>query len=108
MILMREVTAARSGSGSVSTVVQHAVDAVAHAQAVLARLDVDVGGLRFDGARDHVVHQADDRRLARQVLQAADVVLAGALGRGGRGLAADGGAAAVQPFECALDLAGAP
>ncbi len=46
---------------------QHAVDAVADAEFFFERLDVNVAGALFDGLRDHGVHQADDRRLARHV-----------------------------------------
>ena len=58
---------------------QDAVEPVADAHAVLARLDMDVGGLRFHGAGDELVHEANDRRFAGHVLQAPDVVLAGLL-----------------------------
>ena len=50
MILMREMIAARSCAGGGLDVAQHAVDAVAHAQALLERLDVDVGGALLDRA----------------------------------------------------------
>ena len=55
--------------------VQHAVVAVAHAQPVLERLDMDVGRLRLDRAGDDLVHQAYHRRLAREVLQPLGVLL---------------------------------
>ena len=42
---------------------QHAVDAEAHHQAVLERLDVDVGGVLADRLGQHGVDQADDRRV---------------------------------------------
>src|SRR6185312_5372521 len=42
--------------------VQYAVDAVAHLQAILERLDVDVRGARFHRALDQQVHQPDHRR----------------------------------------------
>ena len=57
-------------------VVQDAVDAVADAQRVLERLDVDVRGLGVDGVLDEEVHQADDRRLERHVAQVIDVLVA--------------------------------
>ena len=43
--------------------VQHAVDPEAHAQPVLERLDVDVGGVFFDGRGQQRVDEADDRRV---------------------------------------------
>ena len=54
---------------------QHAVVAVAHAQPVLERFDMDIGRLRLDRTRDQQVHQADHRGLAGKVLQALGVVL---------------------------------
>ena len=42
---------------------QHAVDAEAHHQAVLERLDVDVGGVLLDRLRQQRIDQADDRRV---------------------------------------------
>ena len=48
---------------------QHAVDAVAHVEPVLERLDVDVGGAHVERVGDEQADQADDRRLGRQVLQ---------------------------------------
>ncbi|MNM94699.1 hypothetical protein D3C81_1071160 [compost metagenome] len=53
---------------------QHAVDAVTHLQAILERLDVDVGGAQFHRTLDQQVHQADDRRFGGQVTQVFDVV----------------------------------
>ena len=44
-----------------------AVDAVAHAHAVLHRLDVNIAGPVADGLGDHRLHQLDDRRLRRVV-----------------------------------------
>ena len=49
--------------------VQHAVDAVAHDEPVLERLDVDVGGARLERVGDEQVHEPDHRRLGREVLQ---------------------------------------
>ena len=40
---------------------QHAVDAEAHDEPVLVRLDVDVGGVFLDRLRQHRIDQADDR-----------------------------------------------
>ena len=75
--------------------VQHAVIAVADAQAVLERLDMDVGGLGLHRPGDQQVDQPDHRRLARQVLQPIGVVFQGGLGVGGgwRGF----GSVRVQP-----------
>ncbi len=42
---------------------QHAVDAEAHHQAVLERLDVDVGGVLADRLGQQRIDQADDRRV---------------------------------------------
>ena len=53
--------------------VQHAVDPVAHGQPVLERLDVDVRRARFERVGDDERHEADDRRLGREVLQVLDV-----------------------------------
>jgi hypothetical protein len=44
-------------------VVEDAVDAVADAQFLLVRLDVDVAGALLDRRHQHHVHQLDDRRL---------------------------------------------
>ena len=54
--------------------VQPAVDAVADPQAALGRLDVDVAGAFLDGVVDDVVDQPDDRRLAGDLLDVADVL----------------------------------
>ena len=40
---------------------QHAVDAVAHAQVVGQRLDVDVGGTLAQGLADHLIDEFFDR-----------------------------------------------
>ena len=85
---------------------QHAVDAVADAQALLERLDVDVRGAGVDGARDHAADDPDDRRLARQIAQPPDVVLgAETAGVDGLDQLAGRGAAAVQALERGLDVA---
>ena len=57
--------------------VQHAVIAVAHPQPVGERLEMDVGGMGFDRARDHLVDQADHRRLAGEVLEPLGILLGG-------------------------------
>ena len=74
MILMREMMAAASRAGGVSTSCSTPSIAVAHAQPVLERLDVDVRGAGLDRAGDQLVDQPDDRRLARQVLQPLGIV----------------------------------
>jgi hypothetical protein len=56
---------------------QYAVDAVAHLQPVLERLDVHVRRALLDRALQDEIHQPDDRRLGRQVAQVLDVVLLG-------------------------------
>jgi len=56
-------------------VVEQPVDAVAHAQAVLEGLDVDVGGVDGERLLDEEIDEADDRRLEGQVAQVIDVVL---------------------------------
>ena len=53
---------------------QPAVDAVADAQRVVARLDVDVAGAFLDGVVDEVVDQLDDRRVAGRLLEVGDVL----------------------------------
>ena len=58
--------------------VQNAVIAVANAQPVLERLDVDIGGAGFHGAGDDLVDQTDHGRLAGHVLQTFGVVFRGA------------------------------
>ena len=50
-------------------VVQHAVDAIAHRQPILERLDVDVGGAHVERVGDEEADEADDRRFGGQVLQ---------------------------------------
>ena len=52
MILMREITAAVDVGRRRLDFVQHAVDAVAHVQPVLERLDVDVRRALLDRALD--------------------------------------------------------
>ena len=48
---------------------QHAVHAVADAEFLFERLDVNIAGALLHGLRDHGVHQADDRRFAGHVAQ---------------------------------------
>ncbi len=54
--------------------VQAAVDAVADPHAAFRRLDVDVAGPLLHRVENDVVHQADDRRLAGDLLHVADVL----------------------------------
>ncbi len=46
---------------------QHAVHTVTNAEFLLERLDVNVAGALFHRLRDHRIHQADHRRLARHI-----------------------------------------
>jgi hypothetical protein len=48
---------------------QHAVEAIAHAQRIAGRLDMDVGGASLDGGRNPSIDQADHRRVACQIAQ---------------------------------------
>ena len=81
MILMRETIGGAQARRRRRALAQHAVDAVAHREAVLERLDMDVGGAALDGARDQQVDEPDDRRLAGEVAQPVDVLVrAGILG----------------------------
>ncbi len=56
--------------------VQHAVDAVAHLQAILERLDVDIRRALLDRALDDEIDEADDRRFGGEIAQMLDVVFA--------------------------------
>ena len=58
MTLMRETTERRDGAPALQDFAQHAVDAEAHHQAVLERLDVDVRGVFLHGLREHRVDEA--------------------------------------------------
>ena len=53
----------RDRAPALQHLVQHAVDAEAHHQPVLERLDVDVRGVFLDRLREHRVDQPDDRRV---------------------------------------------
>ncbi len=57
--------------------VQHAIDAVAHFQAILERLDMHVGCALFHRALQDQVDQADHRRLGREVAQMFHVIFFG-------------------------------
>src|SRR5262249_13605621 len=52
---------------------QHAVNAVAHFELPLERLDVDVAGALLHGLVDEHVDELDDERLPRHLLQVGDV-----------------------------------
>src|SRR6218665_1524069 len=54
----------------------HPVDAVAHMQAIVERLQVDVGSAQIDDPANDGVDQADDRRLAGQIFQMLDEIAA--------------------------------
>ena len=49
--------------GGTGTCCEHAVDAVAQAELVLERLDVHVGRAHLDRLGQHLVDEADDRRV---------------------------------------------
>ena len=73
----------RHGALRLQHFAQHAVDAEAHHQPVLERLDVDVGGVLAHRLGQHGIDQADDRRV---VVALEQVGLLGQLLRpGGRG-----------------------
>ena len=55
--------------------VEHAIEAVAHAQTVFEGLDVDVARLRLDRAPDQLVDEADDRRVAGDIPETLGIVL---------------------------------
>ena len=73
---MREVTRGLQAPGRRLQVVEDAVDAIAHAQAVLGRLDVDVRGLGGDRLLDEEVDEPHDRGLEGHVAELGDVLLA--------------------------------
>ena len=86
---------------------QHAVDPVADAQPVLERLDVDVGGARLERVGDDERHEADDRRLGREVLQVLNVGIERelvALLDVADDLTDRRAARAVEPLECGVEL----
>ena len=53
---------------------QSAIDAIAHAQHVVAGLDVNIAGAVFHGVVDAVVDELDDRRIAGGLLEVGDVL----------------------------------
>ena len=89
--------------------VQHAVDAVAHDQAILERLDMDVGRARLECLGEQQVHEANDRGLGGEVLQVCDVaevLLLVARGDVVHDLAHGRAPAPIQALERRLDLVG--
>ncbi len=75
MILMRDMIAACESRRRRLGLVQHAIIAIAHAQPVLERLDMDVGRLGLDRAGDDLVDQPDDRRFAGEILEPLGILL---------------------------------
>ena len=73
MILIREITAADKRARRRFDLVQHAVDAVAHDQPVLERLDVDVRCAHFQRIGDDQRDQPYHRRFRREILELLDV-----------------------------------
>ena len=63
MTLMRETTSGATARLALQHLAQHAVDAEAHHEPVLERLDVDVRGVFLHRLREHGVDEADDRRV---------------------------------------------
>ena len=57
---MRRDDGGDGADGDGGGLLEHAVDAVAHAHLFLAGLEVDVGGAALDGLLDHPVHELDD------------------------------------------------
>ena len=53
---------------------QHTVDAVAHMQAIIERLQVDVGCSQVDHPADDGVDQANDGRFAGEILEVLDKI----------------------------------
>ena len=54
---------------------QHAIDAVAHAQLAIHRFDMDIGGAGFHRLGNDLVDQTDQWRFAGNVLEAFGVIL---------------------------------
>jgi molybdate transport system substrate-binding protein len=76
---------------------QHAVEPDAHAQAVVARLHMNVGGLHLGRARDQLVDETDDRRFAGQILQGAPVDVFASADQANMAKLVDGGQASGTP-----------
>ena len=67
MTLMRRADGRRDVLGRRHHLVQHAVDAVAHLELVLERLEVDVRGLVLDRLQEHQVDAACGRGWSRRL-----------------------------------------
>ena len=97
------------GRAAALDLVQHAVDAIAHAHAVL---DAARRGCRRRCASTaraiRLLHEADDRRLAGHVLEALDIVVARrAVARlRNRAAGCPGCGITIEPFDGRLDVAG--
>ena len=74
MILMRLVSAAFSLQRRRHLLLEHAVDAVAHAVALLVGLDVNVGRALLDRVQQDDVAQLDDRRVLGRALEVEHVL----------------------------------
>ena len=87
--------------------VQHAIIAIADAQAILERIEMNVGGARLHATRDQLIDQSDQRRFAGEILEALGVVLErdfGAAREIGRCGLAGAVAVSVEPLECRLEI----
>ena len=84
---------------------QHAIHAQPHFQAILERLDVDVGCARFDRALDDQIDQTDHRRFGGEIAQMFDIV---GIGQGGfvADILDDGAHRATAAAVIALDQVG--
>ncbi len=91
------------GAGEHLRRLQGAVDAVADAKSALRRLKMHVGSARRDGLAYEPADEADDRRLAGDVLQPLDILFA-RLGRC-RAVASEPRRLAVEPLEGRVDFA---
>ena len=69
MIFMREIDAGGHPPRHRGDVLQHAVDAEAHAQLAPVGREVDVGGAALDGLGDDLVDELDDRRVVGGLVQ---------------------------------------
>ena len=75
MIFSRLITPDWIALGRAHDLVQHAVDAVAHPQVVLGRLEVDVRGAVLDRLGDQQVDVLDDRGVLDDLLDLGEVVV---------------------------------
>ncbi len=73
MILMRLVMRVLQLERRRHLLGEHAVDAVAHAELLLVRLDVDVARALLDGVEEDHVDEADDRRVLAGLLELEEV-----------------------------------